>query len=51
MDDSIMGCWKSANRCMRGAAVESSSQAAEALRPIAGPFAEVIFALGVAGPG
>jgi NRAMP (natural resistance-associated macrophage protein)-like metal ion transporter len=31
--------------------VQSSAQAAEALRPIAGPFAEVIFALGIVGTG
>ena len=31
--------------------VQSSSQAAEALRPIAGPFAELIFALGIVGTG
>jgi NRAMP (natural resistance-associated macrophage protein)-like metal ion transporter len=31
--------------------IESSAQAAEALRPIAGAFAEVIFALGIVGTG
>jgi len=31
--------------------IESSAQAAEALRPIAGPFAEWIFALGIVGTG
>jgi NRAMP (natural resistance-associated macrophage protein)-like metal ion transporter len=31
--------------------IESSAQAAEALRPIAGPFAEAIFALGIVGTG
>ena len=31
--------------------IESSAQAAEALRPIAGQFAEVIFALGIVGTG
>jgi NRAMP (natural resistance-associated macrophage protein)-like metal ion transporter len=31
--------------------IQSSAQAAEALRPIAGPFAEVIFALGIVGTG
>jgi NRAMP (natural resistance-associated macrophage protein)-like metal ion transporter len=31
--------------------IETSAQAAEALRPIAGPFAEWIFALGVVGTG
>jgi NRAMP (natural resistance-associated macrophage protein)-like metal ion transporter len=31
--------------------IQTSAQAAEALRPIAGPFAEVIFALGVVGTG
>jgi NRAMP (natural resistance-associated macrophage protein)-like metal ion transporter len=31
--------------------IQSSSQAAEALRPIAGAFAEVIFALGIVGTG
>jgi NRAMP (natural resistance-associated macrophage protein)-like metal ion transporter len=31
--------------------IESSAQAAEALRPIAGTFAEVIFALGIVGTG
>lgn len=31
--------------------IETSAQAAEALRPIAGRFAEVIFALGIAGTG
>jgi Mn2+/Fe2+ NRAMP family transporter len=31
--------------------IETSAQAAEALRPIAGPFAEVIFALGIVGTG
>jgi NRAMP (natural resistance-associated macrophage protein)-like metal ion transporter len=31
--------------------IESSSQAAEALKPIAGPFAELIFALGIIGTG
>ncbi|MET4717213.1 NRAMP (natural resistance-associated macrophage protein)-like metal ion transporter [Bradyrhizobium japonicum] len=31
--------------------IESSAQAAEALKPIAGPFAEFIFALGIIGTG
>ncbi|WP_426437605.1 NRAMP family divalent metal transporter [Bradyrhizobium genosp. P] len=31
--------------------IQTSAQAAEALRPIAGPFAEVIFALGIVGTG
>ncbi|WP_426611158.1 NRAMP family divalent metal transporter [Bradyrhizobium sp. McL0616] len=31
--------------------IESSAQAAEALKPIAGPFAEFIFALGIVGTG
>jgi Mn2+/Fe2+ NRAMP family transporter len=31
--------------------IESSSQAAEALRPVAGAFAELIFALGIVGTG
>ncbi|MBR0945450.1 NRAMP family divalent metal transporter, partial [Bradyrhizobium liaoningense] len=31
--------------------IESSAQAAEALKPIAGPFAELIFALGIVGTG
>src|SRR5437870_8777913 len=31
--------------------VESSSQAAEALRPVAGPFAFTLFALGIVGTG
>jgi NRAMP (natural resistance-associated macrophage protein)-like metal ion transporter len=31
--------------------IQSSSQAAEALRPLAGPFAELIFALGIIGTG
>ncbi|SEM28207.1 Nramp family divalent metal transporter [Bradyrhizobium sp. OK095] len=31
--------------------IQSSSEAAEALRPIAGPFAELIFALGIIGTG
>jgi NRAMP (natural resistance-associated macrophage protein)-like metal ion transporter len=31
--------------------IESSAQAAEALRPIAGAFAEIIFALGIVGTG
>jgi NRAMP (natural resistance-associated macrophage protein)-like metal ion transporter len=31
--------------------IQSSAQAAEALRPIAGPFAEYIFALGIVGTG
>ncbi|MGY3618946.1 NRAMP family divalent metal transporter [Bradyrhizobium sp. USDA 10063] len=31
--------------------IQSSAQAAEALRPIAGPFAEAIFALGIVGTG
>jgi Mn2+/Fe2+ NRAMP family transporter len=31
--------------------IQTSAQAAEALRPIAGPFAEVIFALGIIGTG
>ncbi|WP_375313439.1 Nramp family divalent metal transporter [Bradyrhizobium sp. A5] len=31
--------------------IQSSAQAAEALRPIAGPFAELIFALGIIGTG
>ena len=31
--------------------IQSSAQAAEALRPIAGPFAEVVFALGIVGTG
>jgi NRAMP (natural resistance-associated macrophage protein)-like metal ion transporter len=31
--------------------IESSAQAAEALRPIAGQFAEVVFALGIVGTG
>ena len=31
--------------------IQSSSQAAEALRPIAGAFAEIIFALGIIGTG
>jgi NRAMP (natural resistance-associated macrophage protein)-like metal ion transporter len=35
----------------RGAAIETSAQAAEALRPVAGDFAGVIFALGIIGTG
>jgi NRAMP (natural resistance-associated macrophage protein)-like metal ion transporter len=35
----------------RGAAIQSSAQAAEALRPLAGDFAGVIFALGIIGTG
>lgn len=31
--------------------IQSSAQAAEALKPIAGPFAELIFALGIIGTG
>jgi NRAMP (natural resistance-associated macrophage protein)-like metal ion transporter len=31
--------------------IQSSSQAAEALKPLAGPFAELIFALGIIGTG
>jgi Mn2+/Fe2+ NRAMP family transporter len=31
--------------------VQSSAQAAEALKPLAGPLAEVIFALGIIGTG
>jgi len=31
--------------------IQTSAQAAEALRPIAGAFAEVIFALGIVGTG
>ena len=31
--------------------IETSAQAAEALKPIAGPFAELIFALGIIGTG
>jgi Mn2+/Fe2+ NRAMP family transporter len=31
--------------------IESSTQAAEALRPIAGPFAFALFALGIVGTG
>jgi Mn2+/Fe2+ NRAMP family transporter len=31
--------------------IQTSAQAAEALRPIAGPFAEIIFALGIVGTG
>ena len=31
--------------------IQSSAQAAEALKPIAGPFAELIFALGIVGTG
>ncbi|GEC16628.1 iron transporter [Nitrobacter winogradskyi] len=31
--------------------IETSAQAAEALRPIAGPFAETVFALGIVGTG
>jgi NRAMP (natural resistance-associated macrophage protein)-like metal ion transporter len=31
--------------------IQSSSQAAEALKPVAGPFAELIFALGIIGTG
>ncbi|SED33753.1 NRAMP family divalent metal transporter [Bradyrhizobium erythrophlei] len=31
--------------------IQTSAQAAEALRPIAGPFAEVVFALGIVGTG
>ncbi|WP_457302195.1 divalent metal cation transporter, partial [Phyllobacterium sp. P5_D12] len=31
--------------------IESSAQAAEALKPIAGPFAQVLFALGIVGTG
>lgn len=31
--------------------IQSSAQAAEALKPIAGPFAEIIFALGIVGTG
>jgi len=31
--------------------IQTSAQAAEALRPIAGPFAEVVFALGIIGTG
>src|SRR5690242_19075294 len=31
--------------------IQSSAQAAEALRPIAGPFAELVFALGIIGTG
>ncbi len=31
--------------------IETSAQAAEALRPIAGPYAEILFALGIAGTG
>ena len=31
--------------------VQSSAQAAEALRPVAGDFAEVVFALGILGTG
>ncbi|MCC8977534.1 NRAMP family divalent metal transporter [Bradyrhizobium acaciae] len=31
--------------------IQTSAQAAEALRPIAGPFAEMIFALGIVGTG
>ena len=31
--------------------IQSSSQAAEALRPIAGPLAELVFALGIIGTG
>lgn len=31
--------------------IQTSAQAAEALRPLAGPFAEVIFALGIIGTG
>jgi Mn2+/Fe2+ NRAMP family transporter len=31
--------------------IESSAQAAEALKPIAGPFAELIFAVGIVGTG
>ena len=31
--------------------IQSSSQAAEALKPVAGPFAELVFALGIIGTG
>jgi Mn2+/Fe2+ NRAMP family transporter len=31
--------------------IQSSSQAAQALKPVAGPFAELIFALGIIGTG
>ena len=31
--------------------IQTSAQAAEALRPIAGPFAEIVFALGIVGTG
>jgi Mn2+/Fe2+ NRAMP family transporter len=41
--------WQAAQEAEDG--IQSSTQAAEALRPVAGPFAFTLFALGIIGTG